>query len=410
MKLLLKELKKLFNLRLSIILAVFTALYFCLILSASFLYLGTGQNDYFLSLHKELLSEFGGELSLDEWDAFLAKREEIAAEFADKLAEADSEILNKYDIKSYEDYLREQDRVFSKLFSKNEDDVELEREMNRVTHQNESTYMLLFRLQLMDHRYIWKKEKYHSILSSESEFEAAVEAGPGHFAYLNEAVLAREKELATRGRVSLIPDSLIDLPEHDFGHLLALAAIICFILVLPRPINERLRSMRPIQLVTKTGRGIFAVQARACVLFGIAVGVFLSLSYCILLCVQGLFIYFPLDINGVHWHTFWMDMSYGCYLLIHAGVLTFFAICCSLAAYFIGRLARSYIAGIGLALPVAAALVYGFSKLTVNLLSAYTITSLSDSLTQYGGMLAIFAAIALAVLIMLKRDKVRDIL
>lgn len=410
MRLLLKELKKLFNLRLSIILAAFTALYFCLILSASFLYLGTGQNDYYLSLHKELLSEFGGELSLDEWDAFLAKREEIAAEFADKLEEADSEILNKYDIKSYEDYLREQDRVFSKFFSKNEDDVELEREMRRVTEQNESTYMLLFWLQLMDHDYIWEKEKYHSILSSESEFEAAFAEGSWGFAYENEAVLAREKELATRGRVSLIPYCLIDLPEHDFGHLLALAAIICFILVLPRLINERLRSMRPIQLVSKTGRGIFTVQACACALIGITAGVFLSLLYCIMLCVQGLFIFFPCDLNGVSGTTFWVDMSFGSYLLIHAGVLILFSICCSLAAYFIGRLARSYIAGIGLALPAAAALVFGFSRLSRFMLTTYAYQPLSVSFLKLGGMLAILAAIALAVLIMLKRDKVRDIL
>ncbi|MBR3297740.1 MAG: hypothetical protein IKI64_00905 [Clostridia bacterium] len=409
MRLLFKELKKLFNLRLSIILSVFTALYFCLILSASFLYLGTGQNDYYLSLHKELLSEFGGELSLDEWDAFLAKREEIAAEFADKLEEADSEILNKYDIKSYEDYLCEQDRLLSEQ-QLSEADAELYREISRMIEQNESTYKLLFQLQLMDHDYILKKEEYHSILSSENEFEAAFAEGPGGFAYENEAVLAREKELATRGSVSLVPYALISLPDNDFGHMLALAAIISFATVLPRPINERLRKMRPIQLVTKTGRWIFAVQARACALFGIAVGVFLSLAYGALLIGQGLFAFFACDINGVSWHTFGVDISYGCYMLIHAGVLILFSVCCSLAAYFIGRLAGSYIAGIGIALPVAAALVYGFIKLTGDLLSAYTLTSLSDSLTKYGGMLAILAAIALAVLIMLKRDKVRDIL
>lgn len=409
MRLLFKELKKLFTLRLSIILAVFTAVYFCFSLNASFTRLGSAQDAYYLSLYKELISEFGTELSLDEWDAFLAKRDAVAAEFADRLAEAGSEMLNKNGVISYEDYLRKKGALLEKM-RLSEEDAELGSEMSRVIDQNESTYMLLFWLQLMNHDYIWKKEKYHSILSSESEFEAAFAEGPGGFAFNNEAVLAREKELATRGRVSLIPYNMIYLPETDFGFMLALAAIICFILVLPRLINERMRSMRPIQLVSKTGRGIFTVQACTCALIGITAGVFLSVSYCIMLCVQGLFIFFPCDLNGVSNTTFWVDMSFGSYLLIHAGILILFSICCGLAAYFIGRLARSYIAGIGLALPAAAALVFGFSRLSMFMLTTYGYQPLSASFLKFCGMLAIFAAIALAVLIMLKRDKVRDIL
>ena len=402
MRIIFKELKKLLNPRFTAILLLFSTAYTFLFLSFR---LTQRASERSIRLYGELLSEFGNELSRDEWDAFLEKRESILERINEQIRS--SEILRKNGIDDYEAFIHTPPVVFSPNTS--EDAVEMQMEKDRIYILDENTSPLFEYLSEMDYL-ISRKDDFHA-LADERDYDEAKGEGyvPSDAPYRNAAVAKRYRQTST-GSVSLIPRGAADNVRDGLMWLLILSAILCFVLILPCLIKERLRGMRDIQLASAAGRGIFAVQAKTCALFGLGVGLLLDLVYALLLWRSGTLGFIACDISSFDRWRFWTDISFGSYLLIHAAAVILFSVCASLSAYFIGRLASSHIVGLGIALPVAAALVFGFYMLVRNPLNLFSSPSLAAAVIKLCITLLIFAAISAAVLIMLKRDKVRDIL
>ncbi|MBR5949730.1 MAG: hypothetical protein IKZ82_13955 [Clostridia bacterium] len=402
MRLLLNELKKLLNPRLAAILLLFSIAYTFLFLNFR---LTQGTSERNIRLYGELRSEFGAELSLDEWDAFSAKRDGVLERINEQIRA--SEIMRKNGIEDYEAFIHTPPIVFTPDMS--EADMEFEQERSRIYHDRAS--QLIGNLLEMDILILAKEN--HWVLADESEYdEARAENGriPNDTPYKNDAVAERYRRTSTRG-VSLMPAAVLRALDEDLLWLFILAAILCFVLILPRLIGEHLRGMREIQLASKTGRGIFPLQAGTCAVFGLCVGMLLIAVYGAILWRCGALRFIACDINTYDTRLrFWTDMSFGGYLLIHAAAVLLFSVCASLFAYFIGRLSGNYITGLALALPVAAALVWGFLMLCQSPLNLFGAPTLAAAVIKSCGALLILAVIVIAVLIMLKRDKARDIL
>lgn len=402
MRLLLKELKKLLNPLIVLILAAFSVAYTFLYLSSPLSQRTTVRQT---RLYEELRAEFGNELSSDEWDAFLAKRESVLERINERIRR--SEILRKNGIDDYETFIHTPPVVFTPTTS--EEAIKMQMEMDRIYHDDEITSPLFSYLSEMDYL-IGRKDDLHA-LADERDYDEANGEGyvPSDVPHRNAAVAERYRKTCT-GSISLIPHTAVDNVRDGLIQLLILSAILCFVLILPCLIKDRLRGMRDIQLASAAGRGIFAVQAKTCALFGLGVGLLLDLVYALLLWRSGTLGFIACDVNTFERWRFWTDISFGSYLLIHALAVMLFSVCASLSAYFIGRLASSHIVGLGIALPVAAALVFGFYMLVRNPLYLFSSPSIAAAVIKPCITLLIFAAISAAVLIMLKRDKVRDIL
>ncbi len=402
MRLLLKELKKLLSPLIVLILAAFSVAYTFLFLNSPLSQRWTVRQT---RLYEELRAEFGRELSSDEWDAFLAKREAVLERINESIRS--SEILRKNGIYDYETFIHTPPVVFTPTTS--EEAIEMQMEKNRIYILDENTSPLFDYLHEMDYL-ISRKDDLHA-LADERDYDEAKGEGyvPSDAPYRNAAVAERYRETCT-GSISLIPRTAVDNVRDGLIQLLILSAILCFVLILPCLIKERLRGMRDIQLASSAGRGIFAVQAKTCALFGLGVGLLLDLVYALLLWRSGTLGFIACDISSFDRWRFWTDISFGSYLLIHAAAVMLFSVCASLSAYFIGRLANSHIVGLGIALPVAAALVFGFYMLVRNPLYLFSSPSIAAAVIKPCITLLVFAAISAAVLIMLKRDKVRDIL
>ena len=402
MRLLFKELKKLFNPLIVLILAAFSIAYTFVFLSFPFSQRWTVRQT---RLYEELRAEFGNELSSDEWDAFLAKREAVLERINERIRS--SEILRKNGIDDYEAFIHTPPVVFTPTTS--EAAIEMQMEKDRIFILDENTSPLFEYLSEMDYL-ISRKEDFHA-LADERDYDEAKGGGyvPSDAPHRNAAVAKRYRQTSTSS-ISLIPRTAAGNVRDGLMWLMILSAILCFVLILPCLIKERLRGMRDIQLASAAGRGIFALQAKTCALLGLGVGLLLDLVYALLLWRSGTLGFIACDISSFDRWRFWTDISFGSYLLIHALAVMLFSVCASLSAYFIGRLANSHIVGLGIALPVAAALVFGFYMLVRNPLYLFSSPSLAAAVIKICITLLIFAAISAAVLIMLKRDKVRDIL
>ena len=70
MRVLRKEMKKILDLRLLVILALFSAVYASMFLGVSQDGWNYSNSQYDVGFHKELVMEFGPGLSFHEWDAF----------------------------------------------------------------------------------------------------------------------------------------------------------------------------------------------------------------------------------------------------------------------------------------------------------------------------------------------------
>ena len=229
---------------------------------------------------------------------------------------------------------------------------------------------------------------------------------------------AREKliQLYKQDEMSLLPQAPCTLINDEKPQLIAFCVICSFVLILFCQITERLRGMILMTASTKTGRKIFQRQMLASLVCGGIIGIFVSVVYGIMLYMKNVYIFADCPISSDIFH-FWVDMTFGQYLILHSLILVFISAISGLLAYFIGRLSTNYIAGIALSIPTAILYCMGCAKFMKFILRIdinpeyFYCKSLSASLLwTFGGLALIALLIEIMVYFLLKRDKERDIL
>jgi hypothetical protein len=356
-----KEIAKLFSVKLMVVLFLFTTVFIWMFLSVAQSHWNYSNSPWDVDFYRELVSEFGPELTTDEWEAFLEKQQELINEF--NMVVAENEILQKNGIDTYDKFTE----VYADMDDSedvSDDEKALFCEVDRLVFSDSVISPLLSKLQIMRN--------------------------------LDE------------DNMSLIHPAVAETVYSDFNRMIILMVVWCFIVILPYQISERLKGVRDIQLSTKTGRRIFGSQAVVCALTGLFSGLLLSAIYAFLLYRKGAFDFLGCVIISPTRITHWFDFNYGQYLLVYLAIFLLLSVAAALLAYFVGRLSVNYIAGIGISVPTTAVFCTAVSKLGNHLF--YAQTTKAGSIVRMSLMFVLCAVCFAAVIVMLKRDKVRDVL
>lgn len=402
MRILRKEIRRILSIKLLAILVLFSVCFSFLFLSIAQEFWNYSSSQWDVDFYRELVSEFGTELSIDEWDAFLAKRQQLIDDFMTEVRK--SPVMQKYEIDTYDKYYEAYERL---VFADNmtDEDEELRNDINRLIFEDEVASPISFKLQCMD-QICDDKERGHIFTDSESadKFISEMYAGKQ-----NEDYQRLYKHYMTADSITLIHRAATETVDGDLVKMLILSAVWCFVLILPYQIGERLRGIRDIQLCTKTGRKCFNKQAAASVMVGLIIGIMLCAVYAVLLARKGAFDFAACKISS-HGYEYWLDMTYGQYLSFYAVFMLLSSAGSALLAYFVGRLSANYIAGIGIAIPTVAALCTAMDFLGIAPFNDKWNVTMELSILRACGVPLVCAVCVTAVCIMLKRDKVRDIL
>jgi hypothetical protein len=386
-----KEIKKLFNIRLIGLLLLFTTVFMWAFLSMTYSYWNYSNSDYDVNLHRELIAEFGSQLTEDEWDAFIQKRIELASEF--NTAINGNEILERNGIDTYEKFLEAYENI-------SDDEKALSDEISRIIYSDYVTSPLFFKLQEMNDFVDLKGSTFFADKTQEEIF--------GDDKTKSEDYKKRYTESVNSDSVSLIHPAVTETVDSDFFRLIILSAVWCFIIIIPFQISESLKGVRDIQLSCKIGRKIFNIQSLVCGFIGLATGILLAFVYGIMLYRKGTFDFLNCIIIDKVCAVYWFDLTYGQYLLIYLLIFLLASISAAMLAYFIGRISINYITGLGISIPIATVFCLAVGKLAN--MPFYAETTVAGSFTKIAFLLVIYAICFLAVRIILKKDKVSDIL
>ena len=76
-----KEIRRILSIKLLAILVLFSVCFSFLFLSIAQEFWNYSFSQWDVDFYRELVSEFGTELSIDEWDSFLSKRQQLIDDF-----------------------------------------------------------------------------------------------------------------------------------------------------------------------------------------------------------------------------------------------------------------------------------------------------------------------------------------
>lgn len=362
----------------------------------------SASSPYDVPFYEELVAEFGPTISEDEYEDFLRKRESLAA-----LVEAEmqnSEVFRTYGVKTIEQF----EEYHEKSGELTEEEILIQRETTNFWFYNEVTEPILFQMQVLD-GYI--EDKGRTFFADES----GLAFWSDYFTRHSQEVAKRLQTLFKRDEVSLLPYSVYALINDDFLYLVILSVVCCFVLILSYQITERLRGILPIAASAKVGRRIFRKQMLASMASGAIQGLVIGSIYGVRLWSKNVLLFADCPISG-RLYRFWVDMSFGQYMLLCFMFLIILSAAAALLAHFIGRLSANYIAGIAFSIPSVAVyctLTLMFVNFMFKIGSTYSYRHESftgSMLWTFGGLWVMIAVVCIISGILLKHDRRRDIL
>lgn len=169
-----------------------------------------------------------------------------------------------------------------------------------------------------------------------------------------EAMIQREAELtASDLRHSLLPLS-VKKSTWQYGKDLAVWCVLSIVLLLsPTLVRDRLRGTRPMQWVSRRGRGILNVQMGAALLSALALTVANVTVYAVPFLAQGPLRFATCGLGGIwEWGTPWFDWTYGTYLLVLAALILALSLGAAGLTVFLSQYSGNYIAMLLKAVPL----------------------------------------------------------
>ena len=399
MRIIRKEIRKILSIKLIVILLIFSVLYVTQIPYIAMNWWNHTASPYEVDLHRELIGKFGATLTIDEWDEFMLFRQDLIDDLMEYILQ--DETMQKYGIDTYEKYEEQRELTYHGEAH----ETELGQEYTRLIFDDPVTSPLNFKIQTIDSLVAAKESGY--IYSSIEDAENKMH-NMDYYQNMSESAQNRIVQLWTGTELSLLHAAVTENVKDDFVRMAILAVIWCFVLILPYQISERLKNVRDIQLTTKTGRKIFGKQAVISVLLGALIGVMVSAVYAYLLWRKGAFdfIHCPINIMMIR---YWVDMTYGQFLLLYAGELIMTSVVSALLAYLIGRLSVNYIIGLGISIPITVALCVAVNFIMITPLHL-NISKMISFFLLCIPLIILPIAVLLLTGAMLRRDRVRDIL
>lgn len=401
MRILSKELKKLFKPNLVIILLLFSAVYMLLFCNAWKFPNNWGNSQYDVPMYHELVKQFGSTVDEDELPELMQLKKNFIKELITYIK--DDSIFAQAGIDSYEKF----DEVYRKNFDElSETEQTAQEEAWRFWFDKEETSELLFRIQCIDVILYCEKEGY--LFSDIKKANAFLEKNHGGASNIYKL---RMTKIYTELPYSLLPIAAEDVLYSDQKVLIILAVIWCFVLILPFQITEQLRGVINITACTKTGKKIFCIQAAASVIGGVVSCILITAAYTLLLKYKGILFFMDCPISTTSVPK-WFDLTAMQYYILQCCVLIIVTVSASVLAYLIGRVSSSYIMGLAIAIPTAAVLCAASAYSSYKMFSVKEFENILF-ISAFGRLLVgiVFVAviIMMAIAVKLFRDRKSDI-
>lgn len=396
MKFLLYECKKLFDIKLLLLLALFTFLFYSMFMRITIHPEDSAGCEAQVELASALREDYGTGLDFEEFDV-LKELRQTQIEALDEMVR-ESGILQEAGITTY-DQLRGLDYAeVSPAIRKEESRIVFEDGIRYVflKQEIESVYEMVERLSLYGVEPGKGAESAELFLRSKYGDK-----------YMEDAVL-RVAEVMEENHMTLLPRNILFHLESDFPRFGILLIISCLILILPYQIKERLVGVNALCATTKTGRGIWRKRYGASLLSCFLVCLMQVAAFCFVLRRSGVLQYWNYPVNGNSTYFYWFDMTLGMYLVLKIALYVLLCLCMTAVFFLVSRISSNYVVGTAIGAPVAAL----FGVLTAGFTGYFlTVTKgIGYNLLRPIGFAVVLLCVAVVILyVMNKNDKRKDI-
>ncbi len=399
MKLLVYEVKKILNVKLLIVLCLFTMLFYNMFIqmwihpqdSADC----RAQNDFATALREE----YGYDTHLPYEDyAVLEELRQEQIRKLDKMVQKSS-ILQDAGITSYQQLRATEYETMSDA---------VEEELNRIVF--DEGIREVFLKQQIDGLY--EDMKICPVFGVEAgkELEAADKLllyGSMYDDYTKEAI-ERVASVIKENRLSLMPNSILHHLLFDFPRFGILLVISCLLLILPYQIRERLAGVNPLMATTHIGRSLWKWRYDSAVIACVLVCAVQSIVFCMVLNRADALQYWNYAISGNDRDMFWFDLNFGIYLMVNFVLYTIVTISTMTVFYLISRLSANYIVGVAIGIPVTVVVGVLLTLFTKSFLDVQR-SMLYDVFRPICFVLILFVIAMSIVFALQKWDKRRDV-
>lgn len=382
MRVVLKEMKKILNLKVILLLTVFTLLYFAVFpqtaqmaFDSEYYYNNMGaEND----LYRELVDKFGPTLSSDETSQMdLVYEEEYKA--LDAVVQKNDE-LRKEGITTFTELaLHSGELKYNKIYI----------EILRSSGEFERAMAI---------------EHFRNLTIGLSE-EEAEEYVKYDWNVYSKWHAEKKKELYMRDEISLIPERIVEDSFEELGYIAVWITICCLIIVLPFRVKENLSGVKSLGTSAKEGRNLYVKQWLAAMVSCVLVSVVQLVLYAVCLYKAGYLSFWQCP-DASQWNLYWIDMSYGTHLLVYALLIMLFAAIAGTVFFLISG-ANSYMRAISFGVPCCAFLAFIAWKIFDNLFSIPEVVFFKLSELYAIGILLI--AVSLILFFSIRKNEAEDV-
>lgn len=392
MRLLLQELKKIWNPVIVIIIMVFGLIYY--VLFSSFYiqyYINGSENQAAFDLASEWSQKYENTLEYDEYEEIVQQLEDEKLQFADQLKDIPLAVDNS--ITTYEEFRAFEKEYFDRI---SDGKVEPDTERTKWTIINNSN---LFRIQSIEQTIRDYKLKSEHNLSdffngehTDAEAERLIE--------LNQSAI----------KFGYIPSGILDSTTGLTISFMIWVMISVIILLSPTIVRDRLNRIQNLQFSSFTGRKILFAQIKASLASAAILTVLNCLIYGVLLISKGALVLKDFYLYS-HEYVPWFDWTYGTYLLVLAGMALIVGMMTGGFTVFLSRYSRNYIGMLIKSVLLLGVLIFTFSKLPIVTRPFFMFNSMSLRIRVKGiefillGALALCSVLVIGIALVRQRHK-----
>lgn len=401
-----KECKKILDLRILLILGVFTFMYYFVYMEIS-AYPAGGQetmSSYDIPFAAELVKEKGPFLSIRDGSFIEDKIRRMTEEYNEIIA-ADQQ-LRAVGITTLDEMRKWRGRQMEKEETElGQEERDVMKRCDELTFDDPVTSKLGFEIQYAERIRDSRGIQYGVPQEEADALIREIYDDPD----TTELYKTAMRQRCTKQEVSLLPSGLLYIVQEDMRYL-AVLLILCFLaLMVPYQIRERLRGVTGLYAATRTGRKIFGKQFVAGTASCGLVGLLQLIVYLSVCAGKGMLVFWRCPAWAADSNDYWLDgISFGSYIVLYMLLIWMFAMAGLVAAYWIGRKASGYIPAISISIPVGGILCAVALTLFNRLFRIFPTDRIA--LWQLFVLGVWILAAGIFLFIRLRRDKRRDLL
>lgn len=357
MRIIINECKKILDIRIILLLCIFSVLYY-MEFTQIYRYPAGGQmtmSPHDIPFTAELVKEWGPKWKVKDEKQYQEKHQKLEKNFA-KIIKQDQE-LSKRGIVDYEIFNKKYEELGQKITLSKQEKA-LSKILDNYVFYNDKTSKISSEIQALEHIKEFQGSEYGVSDKKYQEMKA-----DNFFDGTKLYQKAIEKRVK-RDYTSLVYEGVFYILQEDMVTIGGLVIICFFALIIPYQVKQRLRQIIPVLATTKTGRKIYQVQLTASMLVALFVGIFQMTAYGIIWHLKGLSVFWRCECWGFSSNDYWCDkISFGAYMLLYMILILVFTIACVVIIDFIGRTIGNYMGAVAVSIPICGAIMFLMGKI-----------------------------------------------